>query len=229
MKVYATFSDLVAQEVRPALLTDETLTPAQVDQLAPEVGQRLRWEPSSHLSRWTRTPSRSPAAWSGHGPVTPRRGDGTRSSSSSTDREGPRTKVASGVLLCASVGAHGVRCGSEVGPDAYGAQTGPQGVRWVSTGVCGKNGRDVRVLCRREGRRGWPGGPPPPGRASGGLPNLPSSVCESAYAEEGRAMGAPGGGPPGGAAAPGPCSRTRPRCWAAGSPVGSPAAQVCIR
>jgi len=41
VKVYASFTDIVAQEVRPALLTDETLTPAQVDQLAPEVARRL--------------------------------------------------------------------------------------------------------------------------------------------------------------------------------------------
>lgn len=42
MKVYATFTDLVVQEVRPALRTDESLTDEQVDQLAPEVAQRLQ-------------------------------------------------------------------------------------------------------------------------------------------------------------------------------------------
>lgn len=42
MKVYASFTDLVAQEVRPALRTDESLTDEQVDQLAPEVAQRLQ-------------------------------------------------------------------------------------------------------------------------------------------------------------------------------------------
>ena len=42
VKVYASFSDLVQHEVRPAMLTDETLTEQQVNQLAPVVAQRLQ-------------------------------------------------------------------------------------------------------------------------------------------------------------------------------------------
>lgn len=50
MKVYATFTDLVVQEVRPALRTDESLTDEQVDQLASEVAQRLQ---DAGMIEWT--------------------------------------------------------------------------------------------------------------------------------------------------------------------------------
>ena len=42
MTTYTTITDLIQREVRPAILTDDTLTPDQVDAIADEVTTRLQ-------------------------------------------------------------------------------------------------------------------------------------------------------------------------------------------